>query len=107
VASSRQFEGTTHSAHSRWGFEAQTTFGGTELAMKMFGAKFLHLLNKDNAKLVPAWHHSDKVTKVAEHFLLSDGQLLWNKQTLYKQRKAVNFIVLYADNYTLCCFQLS
>jgi len=75
--------------------------------MKMLGAKFLHLLKKDNEKLVPAWHHSDKVTKVAEHFLLSDGQLLWNKPTLYKQRKAINFIVLYADNYTFCRVQLS
>jgi len=75
--------------------------------MKMLGAKFLHLLKKDNGKLVPAWHHSDKVTKVAEHFLLSDGQLLWNKPTHYKQRKAINFIVLYAGNYTFCRVQLS
>jgi hypothetical protein len=110
VAFSRQLEGTTHSAHSRWGFEAQTTLGGTELAMKMFGAKFLDILNKDSENLVPAWHRSDKVIKVTKHFLLSYGQLLWNKPTLYKQRKAgkaVNFIVLYTDNYTFCSVQLS
>lgn len=102
MASCRQLEGTTHSAHSRRGFEAQTILGGTELAMKMFGTKFLHLLNKDSEKLFPAWHHSYKVTNVAKHFLLSYGRLLWNKPTLYKQRRAVNFIVLYTDNYTFC-----
>ena len=107
VTSSRQLEGTTHSAHSRRGFEAQTISGGTELAMKMFGTKFLRLLNKDSEKLFPAWHHSDKVTNVAKHFLLSYGRLLWNKPTLHKQRRAVNFIVLYTDNYTFCHVHLS
>ena len=107
MASSRQLQGTTHSAHSRRGFEAQTTLGGTEVTTKMFGAKFLDILNKGSENLVPAWHHSDKVTKVAKHFLLSYGRLLCNKPTLYKHRIAVNFIVLYTDNYTFCLVQLS
>ena len=50
----------------------------------MFGAKFLDILNKGSENLVTAWHHSDKVTKVAKHFLLSYGQLSCNKPTLYK-----------------------
>lgn len=66
------------------------------------GTSHEDLLNKDSEKLFPAWHHSDKVTNVAKHFLLSYGRLLWNKPTLYKQRRAVNFIVLYTDNYTFC-----